>query len=466
MPLLLLAFGLAVQPSLAQNPIMDQAIADFVEAPIFLGASIGISVYELGGTQVAGHDANRTLIPASSQKVLTCATALEVFAPSHKFTTSLTYRGSIRDGVLSGDLFLKGGGDPALGSNQFGNHYEGMVDNMVAALTEQGVTTIEGGLIVDERYFDSEVLVGSTAVGDVGNYYGGGAHALSYKDNRYTITFSSENTDGGATQIVSNSPSIPGLKLSNEVLASSENADNAYVYGVPGSSWQVVRGSIPMGKEAFTIKAAIPQPGLLLAAELKGALEAAGIVVKQRTKAHSKVTNTRRLEGLEITLLQVHSPKLAAIVNHTLHKSDNSYADILLKHIGKRLNDGGGFASGVSAVQAHWEERMPSASMLWMQDGSGLSRLNGITAAQLATVCAQVDPKVMNTLKEGFKPLDKSGRIVAKSGTISRVKSYTGYFTGKGGTQYGFSVIVNNSTSSGADVKRYISIMLEAMCRG
>lgn len=451
----------------AQNAEWQAALDGFLNDLALKGASVGFVALETGGAvnYEAVHQPETVLLPASSQKALTCATALEVLSPKYRFSTKLAYRGTITDGVLQGDLFIVGGGDPALGSIRFPAQYEGFLAQWGQAIQDAGIQRVEGTIIVDQDFFDTEVVAGSTAVADAGNYYAGGAHALNYKDNRYTITFSSSDKDGGLTQVRSTQPAVGLLKLKNEVRASNINTDNAYIYAIPGEHHHVIRGTIPKGQDAFTIKGAIPQPGLVLATELEEWLEEAGVTLKESPTTKNRVRDLRRFDGMAMELANVQSPKLAELVKVTLHDSDNSYADNLLKVLGKKVYGEGSYAKGALAVADHWETRLRYPEGMLLADGSGLSRLNGLSASHLAEVCALLDPEVRDAFEAGLKPVGGNTRIQAKSGTISRVKSYTGYFTTAGGTQYAFSFIVNNFSGASADMRKRMDRLLDALTR-
>ena len=155
-----LLLGCFLQPQ-AQTP---QPVKQLLNAPYMKGATFSIVVKDLqDGKTVYNYDGDREVSPASVLKTVATATALEILGDDYRFPTSLEYDGSIKEGVLNGNLYIKGSGDPSLGSAHFApdrNAYtpakNKFVPEWIAALKKAGIRKIAGAVVSDERIFDTE----------------------------------------------------------------------------------------------------------------------------------------------------------------------------------------------------------------------------------------------------------------------------------------------------------------------
>ena len=137
---------------------LQRAVDVFAKDPVLRHASVSVSVVDLStGKLVAGHRSDQSVAPASSLKVLTTSTALAVLGTDYSFTTELQYDGNIdADGVLQGNLYIKGNGDPTLGSGQMEGtpDLEGIMERFRMALQQQGIRRVTGYIVGDASYFD------------------------------------------------------------------------------------------------------------------------------------------------------------------------------------------------------------------------------------------------------------------------------------------------------------------------
>ncbi|HEX7584474.1 MAG TPA: D-alanyl-D-alanine carboxypeptidase, partial [Prolixibacteraceae bacterium] len=244
----------------SQNQIISvqQRIAGWQTTPGLANASVCMAVSDnQTGEMLIKSEPQLSLVPASILKVVTTATALEVFGPDFRFTTTLSYSGIIRNDTLFGDLQIIGGGDPTLGSMYFpeNNHFQ---KDWIKAIQDKKISVVTGNLVADATIYESQMIPDTWAWEDIGNYYGAGASGISVYDNLYEIHLSSENADGKPTKIIGIHPEIPNLELQNEVLSSDLNSDQAYVFGSPLENKRIIRGTIPKNKTDFVIKASVP----------------------------------------------------------------------------------------------------------------------------------------------------------------------------------------------------------------
>ena len=397
----------------------------------------------------------KSLSTASVMKLLTTACALEKLGPDYTFATSLYFTGTIdkQSGTLTGNLILKGGGDPAFCSAYFIEHYNHCFDSWISQLKTFGIKKINGRLSLDLTSLAMATIPGGWVWEDIGNYYGTGVSSLSYKDNQYEIHLASPKATGMKTEISSLNPEIPGLKLENLVCSSPISGDHTLVFGAPGSYSQRIEGTIPAGQTDFVVKAAMPDPPLVAAQEFLKKLKEAGIeVTGQITKTSEEDHAPRILVGTQL------SPPRREVIVPLNKESLNLYAEHLLCEIGRKNSGEASTGKGIEVLQQYLEENGIDTQGFFPADGSGLSRSNALTAKTMVeTLKRMYDGKyrtlffaslpiagVDGTLKNAFKgtPLEKN--VVAKTGSMARVRSIAGMLTTRNKKTILFAILINN----------------------
>ncbi|MCW0482783.1 D-alanyl-D-alanine carboxypeptidase/D-alanyl-D-alanine endopeptidase [Gaoshiqia sediminis] len=426
-------------------------------------ASIGLYVQDAKtGEGVLQSSPQVSLTPASTLKLLTTAAALELLGPDYRFETRLAYQGYIQNDTLFGDLNILGGGDPALGSIYFKEHYlkNHFQDTWVKALKDLNVRHITGKLVADASVYDDQFIPNTWIWEDLGNYYGAGACGLSVYDNLYEIHLSSPATAGKTTKFLSTKPQIPGLEFDNRVLSADDPRDQAYVFGSPLNNQRTIRGSIPKGKADFVVKASIPNPPFLLAWQLKNRLAEADIQLTGEIQViweKQKNAEDKEMQKLKVIATTI-SPPLSDIVSVTNHESVNLFAEHLLKHLAYLKTGLGSTKEGIEVVTDFWKEKGIDTRGLYLADGSGLSHFNAMTAEQMVQVLHYMKtksasgsylfqslPTVPNGTLWYFRPeLFPRNTLLAKSGSMTRVRCFAGQLTTITGRELLFAVFVNN----------------------
>lgn len=435
----------------AQSSSEQKVVDRFVDQETFKSASISIEIRDLKtGEIIAENKSEKSLTPASTQKLLTTATALEILGANFRFRTDVFITGRIdKSGVLMGNLLVKGYGDPTLASKYFPNNKH-FISTIINELKKNGIRQINGKLIVHNNYFKSSIPR-TWIWEDIGNYYGAVPHPLSYKDNTYTLHFKSKEA-GKLTEIKKIDGKQSGIRFINEVISSTVNKDRAYIFGGTTSDHRRVEGTIPQNRSDFKVKGAVSKPELVLLSDLKKVLHASGIQVKEEIFK----TKTQK------TLLQFTSPPLSEIVALTNQKSINLFADHLLFQIGINQKNEGSWQAGIEAVKEFWQSKGINSDGLFLFDGSGLSHFNAISAKALNQILIHMNKsknaKVFfnslavagqNGTLKSFGRLSKlAGNFKAKTGSMTGVRSYSGLLTKKDGQQVAISFIINNYTCS------------------
>jgi serine-type D-Ala-D-Ala carboxypeptidase/endopeptidase (penicillin-binding protein 4) len=446
----------------AKNPVDE-----FVESPLLKNANISLLVKDAATNQTLyQYRPNSCTTPASTMKLVTTATALELFGSDYRFETRLAVNGKItKDSVLEGDLIVYGGGDPTLGSEKLGE--KSFLPKWIAAIRAAGIKKINGRIIADESNFEDQVVNPKWTWEDMGNYYAPGIHGISYLDNTYRTIFRSGKI-GTTPEIIRYEPEIPGLMLENHLKSTSISYDDAYYYGAPNSNFRTIYGQIPANRAEFTVKGDIPKPGLLLAQHLTTQLHVNGIYV-------SEYPSVETLAGVEGTVFyKYYSPTLREIITETNVKSNNHFAEYLFKLVGTQNVSVATTANAISTIRSFWKSRELPVDQLFQHDGSGLSPCDAVSAEFYVELLTYMRNKSKyaadffnslpvsggrGTLSAVLVNTPLQGKVHAKSGTIESVKSFAGYVELKNKTLV-FAILVNNPSGSTHDVVKKIEEFL------
>ena len=422
-----------------------------------LHASVSFCVADAdNGIISVEYNSLKSLVPASVMKLITSAAALELLGPDYTFKTTLGYSGSIKkSGKLTGNILIKGGGDPTLGSNNFPDYNKDFVLNWGSEIRKQGISKIEGRVLTDDSYFDYLPVPQKWLLEDVGNYYGAGVYGLSVYDNTYEIHLKT-TADSSKPVITGIFPEECRSDIENLLIAYGTN-EKGYVFSSPYITAAWLAGSVPANKEDYMLKASVPDPPLLMAKILDKELRSDGIKIKHdpsTVRLQPDYTSTDFMP-----LVDIMSPPLSEIIEVLNHESINLYAEHLTKELGKRFKGIGSTAAGIEVIKDFLKSAGIKTDGFNMEDGSGLSPSNSINSRTLVDLLIYMkkngkhfpeffaslpDAGTEGTLKTYFTDQIFASRLWAKSGSMTRVRSYAGYFTTVSGKNMAFSIIVNN----------------------
>ena len=435
----------------------EKELNKILSKPEYKNATVGIHVVDLRTNEtVFGLNEHQLMIPASTMKIITSATALELLGENYRFKTTIGYTGKIKNSKLNGDIIIVGGGDPALGSEYFNERYFNphFMDVWARKLKSFGIQQVNGNLVLDATVYEDEKIPDTWIWGDIGNYYGAGPSAFTIYDNMYRITFNSPKQAGKQTTIISNDPKIDSLNIVNKVISSDVNRDLAYIYGSPLDNNREIRGTIPKNRKAFKIKGSILNPKELFAKELLNHLALNGVFVS------GKVIFRKADPKKFITVYIQESPTVGEIAEVLNHESVNLFAEHFLMQLSAEIQGFGIRDSSIAIVQRFWSEKVPDH--FFMEDGSGLSHFNAVSPADFTSVLNfmynQSDfsqsfisslPKAGEGTLSGFNQLLFPGNSLrAKSGSMTRVRCYAGYIKTDNGRNLAFSIMLNQFSGS------------------
>ena len=433
---------------------LSAALERLLADPAMRYAQLGVHVEEAGSGKVLySHDGRVGLVPASSQKVVTAATALDLLGKDHRFETIFAYAGVPKGGIVDGPLVVIGAGDPTLGSDRFMATREQAVQaGLTGALDKAGIRQFKGGIEGRIGQMERATIPPGWIWEDVGNYYGAGHAALNWHENRFTLWLR-PGKDQGVT-VDRTDPSMEGIRFYNELVSGpAGSGDNAWLFIRPGSADMAIRGSVPCCVGQFKISGAVMDPVAFTLRRLQWIARASGPVRESTEKA---------MNGL--TVIHTHrSPGLDSIVREFLRESVNLFGEALVHAVSATGNNTATYEHGLTRMRSLWQERGIDPEALRMADGSGLSPRNRVTAEALVKVLQDARKRPWFNVFEQALPVHDGIRM--KSGSMTGVRSYAGYIRGTDGTMRVFSVIVNNYTGSGAVMARRLRELIAYMGR-
>lgn len=435
-----------------------------LQAPYMRGASFSLVVKDVQeGRTVYCYDTDRLQSPASVLKTVATATALEILGEDYRYPTTLEYDGILENGTLEGNLYIKGSGDPSLGSSHFALGQNKFLSTWIAALQKAGIKHITGSVISDESIFDTEGVSIKWLREDMGNYYAPGSYGISIFDNMYKLSLQT-GAAGTRPVLKGTEPDIPFIRFKNYLKAAPVSSDSAYIIGAPLDDVRYLYGVLPANREAYVLKGDIPDPALYLARYLTDQLQQKGIRVDGSPSCYRiEVEENRWKKGERKEIVTTYSPTLREIASVCNHVSHNLYADALVKTVGlqykpRRNEMISSFGRGVQVVKEYWEKKGLDVFPLRMNDGSGLAPADKVSAGfmgellvYMATESAVSDAFIASLPQAGIegsvrnflKGSKLQGKAHLKSGGITGVRSYAGYIT-KDGKTYAVAVFSNN----------------------
>ncbi len=278
---------------------------------------------------------------------------------------------------------------------------------------------------------------------------------------KYILIHSGDINEPVITKIV---PDECRAELSNWLIASG-TTDEGYVFSAPYSTTGWITGTIPSGMEDFILNASITDPPLLIAKMLNKKLIEEGITISEEPSTFRSKKNFISEDFIEIT--ETVSPPLVDIIEVINHESVNLFAEHLIKELGKTYNNEGSTAAGLAVVNNFLNKAAINNEGVFMEDGSGLSPLNAINTRALVSLLGYMKRESRyftgyysslpeagseGTLKYYFRDDVFNSSLRAKSGSMTRVRSYSGYFTTISGKELIFSIIINNYSGSSKNI--------------
>lgn len=421
---------------------LDQILADSRLDGATVGVTVrnattGATLYDRGGDQ--------QVIPASNNKIETSAAAFGILGTGYRFRTNVSLRG--------GKLYLKGTGDPTLGAAAY--------DKLAADVAAKGITTVPGGLVADDTWFEGPRIPPDWDPTDLPYVYAAETDALTVSaDDVFDVGAINVAVTPGAVgrpPTIALDPQTSVVTIDNQATTGpAGSASTISVDRTVGTNTIVITGSYPADGARSDHQATVQDPAMYAADVFRHALAAHGVTVsgdttRGATPNGAKVVTTRQ----SIPLSQIATPYLKL--------SNNMIAEILVKAIGRKVTGHGSWTAGLPVMAKYLKSLGVDTSQVQQTDGSGLGRTNHTTVKQLSTVlkaaqskswfpvfynaipiAGQPDELVGGTLRHRMAGTPAAGNVHAKTGTLTGVTALSGYVTDPSGQRLIFSIVFND----------------------
>lgn len=442
---------------------LSDAILRLQTSELMRHGTLGVSLTTRdNGEQLIGLNSDKALPPASTLKLVTTATALEVLGESYRFETYLEYDGTISRGILKGNVYISGTGDPTTGSPRFKDKTDSatIFSAWKAALTAAGIREIHGRILADPTAFDGLGIEDSWMWGDVANGYGAGIYGLNWNENLYRLYFKTGAKPGASTILLRSEPELPGVNYHNLVTTGpAGSGDKSLIRPSSTGKHLVIDGTIPKVRNEYSIKGAVFNPAILLADQFTRHLQSNDFIVT----GTSAVWEPGNPSQPRKRLLTWNSPPLSEICKQTNWWSINLYADAMTKTVGKKLTGQTDFKTVAPAITAYWALKGVNVSGMQLRDGSGLASTALLTPQSLTEILnAAAKFKSFGTFYETIAIAGESGtvrnkrfgntnKVRAKSGSIEGTRAYAGYIETRSGQKLSFAINANRYLSDSAN---------------
>jgi D-alanyl-D-alanine carboxypeptidase/D-alanyl-D-alanine-endopeptidase (penicillin-binding protein 4) len=496
MPRISASFALFLVLSLLRAQSLNAEIDALLNVEWLRYGYCGVVVRDLQtGETLYRRDAERVLIPASNMKLLVSAAALHRLGPDYRFRTRVWMHGKLLpDGTLQGDLILQGLGDATL-------EMRGL-ETLAQQVRQAGVQRVQGYLLYDDSWLDAERYGFGWSSDDEPFGYQAQMSALCAERNAVRL-YAKPAAQIGEPALLRLEPDTDYVELVNRTRTVERSAPNTGVRATRTRARNqiIVEGTIPLGgEEVFVGRYSVENPSRYAAHLFRQALQAAGVVVERGiVPALTPFVPLSREagegeqgalpcaptplshpvgEGLgvranksnhsAITLLAEHrSPPMREIVALINKPSDNLLTEITLKTLGKEIRGEGTTTAGVQVLREFLQSAGLEMGAVHIVDGSGLSRINGVSPENFVRLLEYMHRSphaeafreslpiygVDGTLRNRLRGTPVQGNGYAKTGSLNRVSSLSGYLRTQSGRWLAFSIVMNAYNAAGSDAR-------------
>lgn len=429
-------------------------VDDFLSSGARAKARVGVNVVALRtGRVIYRRAAADGFIAASNEKLVTAAAALDALGEDYFFETALYAAGPVTDGVLQGNLVLRGGGDPSLGGRYEDEDATAIFKRWAGVLKAKGIRQVSGDVVADDTFFDRVYYHPDWPRSQAWKWYLPPTSALSVNDNCVTVTVQPGDAPGAPAR-VSFVPSCAPVELSNQCKTSATSHAVGFARE-PDSNVIVVNGTVKQGSGGYSEMTTVPEPPLYAACVLRQALLDAGISVSGGPRLIGPGESAGGPGGEPLC---VRRTALVSVLRTMLQHSHNHYAEEVLKTVGAVTAGVGTWQTGTARAALMLRQMGFSDSEFNLADGSGLSRKNRLSPALLATVLTRMSasehgatfesllavPGEEGTLRNRLEGAAYADKVRAKTGYLDGVGALSGYATTRGGLEVAFSILVND----------------------
>lgn len=438
-----------------------ESVEQILQDSLLRQTRTGIEIVSLESGETLYAQNNYQLFhPASNMKLLTTATALKMLGPNYKFKTVLyADTASFADSTITGNLYLKGFGNPELSVEN--------LRSLVRALILHGISGINGNLVCDESYMDDFYWGSGWMWDDVSSEDFASISALTVNNNCVTVLVDPGNKVGDSLIVHLDPPTRYVKIVNNGVTVDSLDTLQQKMFKVerkwrPPENTIVVEGGLPVEASEQTFVIDVLGPALYTGTLFRELLQQEGIDFKGQV-----------LKGMmpdtAIVLAEHYSPSLTMVVFNTNKISDNLSAELLLKTLGAEVKGPPGSAEkGISVIHQFLNRIGIDSTTYELADGSGVSRYNVITPHLIVELLKALHEAfgiraeftaslpiagVDGTLRRRMKGTAAEGLLHAKTGTLRGVSSLSGYTATADGEAVAFSIMMEHFVGSASGIR-------------
>lgn len=483
-------FGFAL-PVLAAGTVGAQSLSKrltrLLDQPPFDRHSWGVVVMDTTGKVLFDRNASRLFIPASNTKLVVSATATAMLPLDQGVATSVYAAGPVDSGTVHGDLVLYGRGDPTMSRRCFDadtlrpgaceTDPAARLNDLARALHARGIRTIAGNIVGDGSYFEPTLIHDTWETGDLFWWYAAPVSGLAFNDNSLDFHWGPGPT-AGAPGVVTMAPDFGDVTIENRTTTVPGDGTGLDIGRLgPLSIW--AGGALNLGDRVRTSFVALPDPNRYAASAFRDALARAGISVLGATES---TTDSTRYAAARRTapLAEATSRPLREWLVPILGPSQNLFAEMLLKQVGRRVAGEGSWRAGLRVERRFLIDSIGADSTQFsLRDGSGLSHVNVVSPMVFARLLLWLrkHPNFpaferalpvagrSGTVRNRMIGTPVEGRVKAKTGSIFRVNAFSGYVTLPDGKTRIFSIQTNNHDLGGTAMIARIDSLVVAIGR-
>lgn len=447
----------------------EQLLQPYLADPALEVANVGIFIQDPATRQIIyQQNQHRLFMPASNEKLVTTAAALTTLGPDYRFVTKLYTDGQIENGVLHGNLYIKGAGDPTLSGRFHDGDMTRDLQNWADSLAADGITKIDGDIIADANIFDNHRIGNGWAYDDLSYWYAAEISGLSFNDNCVDV-FITPGDSAGAPAHLEYEPKTNYITMQNDLVTVPEDSLTHYDYHrADGTNQMRFFGRISQRSGLIKDYITVHNPALYTSTVFSEVLKKQGISTSGDIREISYKDTIPDYKQMT-QLIAYPSPPLSEIVQVINKKSQNFYAEQVFKLLGFKLTGEGSFRGGRKAVNGFLSGIGIETENMHVMDGSGLSRRNLISPFQIGTVLRYMYSGKNSdyyleslpigggdgTLSSRFKGSVAAGRVRAKTGYVGFVRSLSGFVQTKDDHHLIFSILVNHYVTNTSVINEF-----------
>jgi serine-type D-Ala-D-Ala carboxypeptidase/endopeptidase (penicillin-binding protein 4) len=451
-------------------------------APVNKGEWGILIVDAMTGETLYEKNADSYFVPASNMKLLTTALALDTLGSEYRFRTTIESSGKLENGLLTGDLILVGRGDANLSNRKFPydtkEEFDGPPERVLSELADQivakGVREISGDVVGDDSYFPRERYPDGWEIDDMVWEYGAAISAIVVNDNTVTLTLT-PGLKAGEVVLASVEPATVEFEVKNDaVTIGAKEKGELRLTREPGANTVLITGTIAAGSSPRKLDLAIQEPAQNAAGILARLLTERGLKIRGKVRANHEPDPS---EASRTALAEHFSLPLGDTVKLVNKISQNLHAEVLLRVAARQQGRWSTPEDLQKFPQAFYAKVGIATDDVIQTDGSGLSRHDMVTPRAFVTLLqyAQKQPwfaayyaslpvaGVDGTLSDRMKNAGITGKIYAKTGSVTHVRALSGYAETANGRKLVFSFLSNNQGGTGHDIHEALDGLCLAM---